>query len=180
MRTPIDAKADVCFQKRGSGNTALIGAASYGHADCVRLLIEANASVHAATDNSSVPGSTALIMAAFRGHVNCATLLLEAKANVEAGTNDGSTACMMGAYSGHADCVRALIEAKADVEAATFDGLDPGTGRQTKMSVCANCRQAQYCSREHCVEHFAAHKEACRAAMEARRRSRAEEGKRGE
>ena len=60
------------------------------------------------------------------------------------------------------------------------EAADPGTGRQTKMSVCANCRQAQYCSREHCVEHFAAHKEACRAAMEARRRGRAEEGKRGE
>ncbi len=55
------------------GVTALIRAASLGHADCVRLLMDRGADKEAKDKN----GMTALICAASSGHADCVRLLLK-------------------------------------------------------------------------------------------------------
>ena len=55
-----------------------MSASKTGHIECVRALIEANATV----DHARPDGRTALMSASLKGHVECVRALLEAKANV--------------------------------------------------------------------------------------------------
>ena len=70
---------------REDGWTCLIDAASYGHLDICRLLIDKGAQVEAKDSD----GWTPLHSAALRGHVEIVRLLCDRGADVEARDNGG-------------------------------------------------------------------------------------------
>jgi ankyrin repeat protein len=69
-------RADVNAREQWYGHTALMAAAAAGHADVIRLLIEAGADVNAVDDE----GESALSFARANGHAEAATALLAAGA----------------------------------------------------------------------------------------------------
>jgi ankyrin repeat protein len=101
-------------------SSALLGAARNGKLECMRLLIEHKADVHA----RAAWGTTALMETTRAGHTECVRLLLEHKADVHAQAQIlrlGRTALNFGkgSYGGDQDaCTRLLLEAGADVNAA--------------------------------------------------------------
>lgn len=99
------------------GQTALMRAASNGHIDCVRLLVEQEAKMQVVT--GKFEGYTALIFAASNGQTKCVELLAEKEAKLT--TPSGVTALMRAAAHGHADCVKILM--KHEVTAQTETGL---------------------------------------------------------
>jgi serine/threonine protein kinase len=86
-------------------------AASNGHGDVVRLLLEKGGS---ATGNYD--GQTALGSAASNGHELVVKLLLEKGANVEAENKFGRTALQCAVSNGHESIVKLLLEKGANVE----------------------------------------------------------------
>jgi ankyrin repeat protein len=77
------------------GITPLIAASSEGHAECVKMLIDAKADVNAKDKD----GTNSLMAASARGHLEVVTALLAAGANVNDQNTDGHTALMF-AYNG--------------------------------------------------------------------------------
>jgi ankyrin repeat protein len=117
-RALLAAGADV--NRKGEDGSALLQAARNGHPECMRLLIEHKADVHART----VWGGTALMEATEAGHTECVRLLLEHKADVHALTL-GRTALNFSKSYVRGDqnaCTRLLLEAGADVNAADDHG----------------------------------------------------------
>jgi ankyrin repeat protein len=94
--------------------TALMWAASEGHADIVQTLIENGANVNAA----STSGFTPLLFAAREGHQAVAQLLLKAGANVNATAQDGTTALLVATVRGNTAAARDLLEQGADPNAS--------------------------------------------------------------
>lgn len=92
-----------------SGKTSLHVAASAGHAQCVRLLIEANATVDMEQGHGRY-GLTALHMAAHRGHIEVVQLLLEADAFPDKPTFARKTALHLAFEEGHWEVGVLLIE----------------------------------------------------------------------
>lgn len=97
-----------------SGAAAIARAAFRGHANCVQILLEAQASVDLRNTGG---GFNALLEAAEHGHAACMKLLLEAKA--DANPRDDKMlefgpplwlACMRG----HISCAKLLLDAEAD------------------------------------------------------------------
>jgi len=74
--TGRENRADPNAKEGWHGQTALMWAAAEGHAEVVRLLIEAGADLNAADKE----GTTALILATLNGHLDVAALLLDAGA----------------------------------------------------------------------------------------------------
>lgn len=95
------------------GNTALMEAASRGHTDTVRTLLEKGGDVDA-TDNA---GRTALMEAAFEGYTETARVLLDKGANINAHDKEGWTPLFWAAFSRRTETVRFLLEKGADVNA---------------------------------------------------------------
>jgi ankyrin repeat protein len=77
------------------GITPLVAAASEGHAECVKLLLDAKANVNAKDKD----GTNSLMAASARGHLDVVSALLAAGANVNEQNVDGHTALMF-AYNG--------------------------------------------------------------------------------
>ena len=69
----LQSQADVNAHDERVSHTALRGAALFGHAECIRLLVEAGAAVN----QSSERGKTPLMGAAMNGHVEALELLLQ-------------------------------------------------------------------------------------------------------
>lgn len=94
--------------------TALEAAAEAGHADVVRVLIEAGAIVDAA----DARGQTALMQASEHGHAVAVQVLCEHHANVDHGLgvpNGTTTALQRAVYGGHVEVVRILCRHGAAV-----------------------------------------------------------------
>jgi ankyrin repeat protein len=100
--------------KNNSGSTALMFAAHDGHANIVRMLIDADANVNHINNT----GTTALMLAAHAGHANIVRMLIEAKANVNRTNNSGSTALLAATYGNQLECARELIAGKANINYA--------------------------------------------------------------
>ena len=75
------------------GLTACHYAARFGHEDCLRLLIEAQADLTIRASD----GFSAAHVAAERGHADCLAILCEHGANINARTKEGATVSMLAA-----------------------------------------------------------------------------------
>jgi ankyrin repeat protein len=92
------------------GWTPLIYAATGGHADVARYLIDAGADVNAASPN----GTTALMMAVRGGHAAVVDLLLARRADVGHRNDDGATALAWAKRGGFDAIERALRRSGAN------------------------------------------------------------------
>ena len=106
------------------GATALHIGAKSGSAECMKLIISANADLEATDDD----GATPLHVAAFQGHAKCIRLLLDAGAATSAKYN-GKRALTWARKVGHSDCVELLETAPgaaAEYDDPDLDGEDEG------------------------------------------------------
>ena len=95
-----------------TGGSPLHIAASLGHLDQVKQVLQDGARV----DEVKEDGNTALHSASIMGHETVVRLLVEEGAQVEATGNSGATPLMMAAALGHDHVVRALLEAGAKAD----------------------------------------------------------------
>lgn len=91
--------------------TPLMEAASAGHVDIVKLLINHNADVNA----QSSSGNTPLMYACAGGHEDVVLVLLGAGANVEDHNENGHTPLMEAASAGHVGVAKILLDHGAGV-----------------------------------------------------------------
>jgi len=115
IRTLLAARPKVNARNR-HGETALMKAAFFGHADTVKALLERGAEINHA-------GWTALMYAATRDHLDIARLLMDRGAQVNLRSPSGITALMMAAREGHLKMVLLLMEHGADLAIRNDDGL---------------------------------------------------------
>jgi formylglycine-generating enzyme required for sulfatase activity len=105
----IEAGAKLDSKIKFLGNTALINAASRGHTDIVRLLIQGGAELN----GKDRDGFNALMWAAYRGHADTVEELVRAGANINETNNEGKTALQLSAL-GRPEVNQILIDARAD------------------------------------------------------------------
>ena len=134
---------DLLLDADASTGHALLIAALYGHAECVRLLCQAGALDRLPVINEdhiqSVAaldwlndfsigrplcgnGITPLLLACLQGHNACVNVLLEFGAAVDEATDDRITPLGLAALLGRADCLETLISARANVEGTSSGG----------------------------------------------------------
>lgn len=114
----IQNGADVnAHEKVGEGHTAIFNAASAGHTEVVRFLIEKGAKV-----NEPSGKMTPLIVASWAGHTESVRVLLQAGADPNAKDENGWTALMHAARKGYVEIGRFLVENGADVTVRLADG----------------------------------------------------------
>lgn len=101
-------------QRAGFDYTALIYAARNGHADCVRLLVEAEAG------STTTTGRTALFWALLNGHDACAELLYSKEYNIC--DNKGQTPLMAAAAGGSVTFVSKMIESNLYINSVDHNG----------------------------------------------------------
>jgi uncharacterized protein len=100
------------------GDTALHLAASQGHIQMVKLLVDSGAEI-----NSS--GWTPLQYAIYSGHLEIASYLIDKGADLEARAPNGRTVLMLAAQMGRQDAAEKLIRAGAKVDVKDFDQKGP-------------------------------------------------------
>ena len=99
--------------------TCLMIAASNGHLDFCRLLIDKGAQMEAKDSN----GNTPLHFAAANGHLEIVRLLCDRGADIEAHDDDGCRSLHYSAYYGHISVVKELLEVRnAEINARTITG----------------------------------------------------------
>jgi ankyrin repeat protein len=98
----------------------LIVAAQEGREDCVQVLLEAGADIHAAP----FKGKTALAAAAYYGHTRTMKLLIKHGADIH-GKNRHRSMIHGPLMNGHADAVKLLIESGVDVNCRLDDNRTP-------------------------------------------------------
>jgi uncharacterized protein len=109
----------------GDGFTALHLAAFFGHAEAVRLLLDAGADPNAVGASEQIGPVQPLHSAAATGRLECARLLLDRGADVNARQGGGFTALHAAAASSDAELARLLLAAGADETAKADDGREP-------------------------------------------------------
>ncbi|CDW56762.1 Ank 2 domain containing protein [Trichuris trichiura] len=97
--------------------TPLMDAASAGHTDVVRCLVEHGADVNA---HSSI-GNTPLIYACAAGHEEAVEILLDAGADVDLCNDNGQSPLMEAAAAGHIGIARLLVDHGARVNFASSE-----------------------------------------------------------
>mmetsp|Transcript_15040 Transcript_15040/g.29564 ORF Transcript_15040/g.29564 Transcript_15040/m.29564 type:complete len:891 (-) Transcript_15040:113-2785(-) len=100
-------------------SSPLHGAASGGHYNIAKLLIERNADLNSETDVGAMP----LHIACQMGNTSIVELLLQSGCSVDSPTTDGITALMFAARFGHLQCCKLLVDNGADI----FTTLDDFT-----------------------------------------------------
>ena len=101
----------ICHLKDDKDTSALYRAATIGHVEIVKMLIEHGADVNAM--NSGTAGYTALFIASNHGHLDVTRTLLEAGANPKTRCN-GCPTLVVSAHNGHVEIVRMLLQSGAD------------------------------------------------------------------
>ncbi|CAG2221101.1 unnamed protein product [Mytilus edulis] len=105
----------VLFQRGGEtalmgcqedGETALMRAASGGHLEICKLLIDTGCKI----DITDLLGWTALMFAAQEGHLEICRLLIDRGCKIDITNNSGYTALHYAAQEGHLQITRCLVE----------------------------------------------------------------------
>jgi serine/threonine-protein phosphatase 6 regulatory ankyrin repeat subunit B len=110
VRRLLDSGVPVDALDEGD-ETALHGAAAFGHTEVLQLLLERGAAVDQTDDDQF---QTALMTAAGNGHLGAVEVLLEHGADCNAADDYGETVLVRAAGSGNAQLVLALLAAGAD------------------------------------------------------------------
>lgn len=120
-----------CDIEEGSfsrGGTKLHAASERGHAETVRVLLEADAYTEAMNARFETPVMAAAarpFMGLPGNNAEAIQLLLEAGANIEAVNLDNETALHLASHWGNFEAVRVLLEAGANVHAKNDSGSTP-------------------------------------------------------
>jgi ankyrin repeat protein len=109
----------------GDGFSPLHLAAFFGHAQAVRLLLDAGADPNAVGTSEQIGPVQPLHSAAATGRLECVRLLLAHGADVNARQGGGFTALHAAAASSDTELARLLLAAGADATARAEDGLEP-------------------------------------------------------
>ncbi|MGH9429838.1 MAG: ankyrin repeat domain-containing protein, partial [Terriglobia bacterium] len=119
---------------KSNGVTVLMVAATYGHTDIVRVLLEKGAKV----DAQNREGATALMLASMQGHVETVRALLAKDANVNIKSNDGRTALSAATSGQHEEVVELLKQAEtketSELRAAILEALEPDAQKRREMT----------------------------------------------
>jgi ankyrin repeat protein len=106
----IDARYDL-ETRDAKGYTALILSTYHGHANAVRLLIDAGANPCAADQR----GNTALMGAVFKGELAISRMLMKAACDPNHRNNAGQTPAMYAALFGRVEVLKGLVAQGADL-----------------------------------------------------------------
>ena len=124
----LAAKADANAAQKSMGQTALMWAASNGHAEVVRALLDGGATL-----TPSKTGFTPLMFAARNGSIEISRMLLTAGDKIDTSSKDGSTPLLVATVRGHAKLAMFFLEqgAKPDgnLKAAGYTPLHWATSR---------------------------------------------------
>ena len=115
LRIVLNEGVDI-NSKNDRGCTPLIIAASKGHIECIRLLLDRK---DIDIEKKSTSGITALNAAVFFGHHDALKLLLDRNAKIE---SKNFIALNTAARQGHLDCVKCLLDTNANIESKDNDG----------------------------------------------------------
>lgn len=105
-------RADINYKSLLHGTTPVWQSAGVGHAEIVRILLEAGADANLADED----GVTPLTVAAQNGHFEVVKILLKAGADVNLASKHGVSPLLLAAQNGHTDIVKILLEAHAHVD----------------------------------------------------------------
>ena len=109
-------KADFMLPEKATGKTPLFIAASGGHVEIGKLLIEFSKGLDINAQPVLSSKDTALTISADKGHCKFLQLLIDNNAQLDVKNKRGNTPLWLGCNSGHLDVVQALIEAGAEVD----------------------------------------------------------------
>lgn len=98
--------------------TPLHCAATFGHTEVARLLLDNGANINITADSNT----TALQLAALQGHVPMVQLLVKRGANVNSQNTDGMTALIAATYQNNLPMVQCLVTHNADVNLQDNNG----------------------------------------------------------
>ncbi|CAC5391859.1 unnamed protein product [Mytilus coruscus] len=101
-----------------NGWTALMLAASEGHLEICRLLIDTGCKI----DITTIDGETALMLAAWRGHLEICRLLIDTGCKIDTTTDRGLTALMFAASEGHLEICKLLIDTGCKIDTTSRNG----------------------------------------------------------
>ncbi len=122
LRTIIARGVDI--EGKNDADTPLQFAASLGHVQAMRVLLDHGAEIEA----SGTLGYTPLHRAAYDGHTSAVTLLLKYRANPEGRNGVDGAACTplhLAAMGGHTSVIQSLLASGADIEALDEHAYSP-------------------------------------------------------
>lgn len=107
------------------GRTALHQAASAGHTDILKILLDAGADISARDRGLFSQGADALYLASVSGQSEVVRELLTKGAKVDSTEDNGWTSLIKAAQLGNVPVARMLLDFKADVNIRSKDGTTP-------------------------------------------------------
>ena len=118
VRSLLEQGADMNELTTNIMKSATRNAASQGHVDILRFLLEHDADKEKADDE----GQSLLYIASSNGHLEVTRYLVEQGADLEKAIGNGDTPLIIASCNGHLDVARYLLEQGADRDKVDHDG----------------------------------------------------------